>query len=57
MKLGAHLSMKLPRLFIQSMFGFKETLVASETRIASTYIRGISEVISQISLVTSKDNY
>jgi hypothetical protein len=51
MKLGAHLSKKLPR------FGFKKTLVASETRIASTYIRGISEVISQISLVISKGNY
>jgi hypothetical protein len=42
---------------IHTMFGFKKTLVASETRIASTYIREISEVISQISLVTSKDNY
>jgi hypothetical protein len=42
---------------IHTMFGFKKTLVASETRIASTYIRGISEVISQISLVISKGNY
>jgi len=42
---------------IHAMFGFKQALVASETRIARTYIRGISEEILQISLVISKGNY